>query len=40
MRVLAFTGGSHVSPEHAARLAATGVETFDDMLDLPGLLER
>ena len=41
MRVLGFHGGSHCTREHAARLRAAGAHhTFDDMRQLPGLIER
>lgn len=41
MDVLGFAGGSHGGAEYAAMLRATGAATvFDDMSDLPALLER
>ena len=41
MAVLGFHGGAHCSPETAASLQAAGATaTFDDMLELPRLIER
>jgi HAD superfamily hydrolase (TIGR01509 family) len=41
MAVLGFHGGSHCRPGHADTLQATGAAaTFDDMRQLPGLIER
>jgi HAD superfamily hydrolase (TIGR01509 family) len=41
MTVFGFHGGSHCRAGHAATLRAAGaVETFDDMRQLPGLIER
>jgi HAD superfamily hydrolase (TIGR01509 family) len=41
MTVLGFHGGSHCRPGYADRLRAAGASmTFDDMRQLPGLIER
>jgi HAD superfamily hydrolase (TIGR01509 family) len=41
MIVLGFHGGSHCAPGHAEMLRAAGAAvTFDDMRQLPGLIER
>jgi len=41
MTVLGFHGGSHCPPGHAQALRAAGAHgTFDDMRQLPGLIER
>jgi HAD superfamily hydrolase (TIGR01509 family) len=41
MTVLGFHGGSHCRPGYGDRLrAAGGAATFDDMRQLPGLIER
>jgi HAD superfamily hydrolase (TIGR01509 family) len=41
MIVLGFHGGSHCPPGHAEALRAAGAHgTFDDMRQLPGLIER
>jgi HAD superfamily hydrolase (TIGR01509 family) len=41
MTVLGFHGGSHCRPGHADTLRAAGAAmTFDDMRQLPGLIER
>ncbi len=41
MVVLGFYGGSHCTPGHAEMLRAAGADpTFDDMRQLPGLVER
>jgi hypothetical protein len=41
MAVLGFFGGSHCTSEHEAMLHAAGAEqTFSDMRELPGLIER
>jgi HAD superfamily hydrolase (TIGR01509 family) len=41
MTVLGFHGGSHCTPGHAEMLQASGAAlTFDDMRQLPGLIER
>jgi HAD superfamily hydrolase (TIGR01509 family) len=41
MTVLGFHGGSHCRPGHGEKLRAAGaVLTFDDMRELPGLIER
>ncbi len=41
MTVLGFYGGSHCRPGHGDRLRAAGAAiTFDDMRQLPGLIER
>jgi HAD superfamily hydrolase (TIGR01509 family) len=41
MVVLGFFGGSHCGPEHAALLRAAGAaRTFDDMRELPGLIDQ
>jgi HAD superfamily hydrolase (TIGR01509 family) len=41
MTVLGFHGGSHCRPGYADRLRDAGAsETFDDMRQLPGLIER
>ena len=41
MAVLGFHGGAHCSPATAAVLQAAGATaTFDDMQELPGLIER
>jgi HAD superfamily hydrolase (TIGR01509 family) len=40
MRVAGFLGGSHIEPEHAAKLRAAGVHVlFDDMAQLPQLIK-
>jgi HAD superfamily hydrolase (TIGR01509 family) len=38
MRTFGYAGGSHVLPDHARRLADAGAHVFDDMNDLPDLL--
>jgi HAD superfamily hydrolase (TIGR01509 family) len=41
MTVLGFYGGSHCTADHAETLRAAGAAvTFDDMRQLPGLIER
>ena len=41
MRVFGYHGGSHCRPETAATLRAAGAAvTFDDMRQLPDLIER
>ena len=41
MTVLGFHGGSHCTGEHAAALRTAGAhETFDDMRQLPALIDR
>ena len=41
MIVLGFHGGSHCQPGHGDSLHAAGAAaTFDDMRQLPGLIER
>jgi len=41
MTVLGFHGGSHCRADTAARLRAAGAaETFDDMRQLPALIDR
>jgi beta-phosphoglucomutase-like phosphatase (HAD superfamily) len=41
MRVLGFTGASHIAEGHAAILREAGVEAvFDDLMRLPDLLRR
>ena len=41
MTVLGFHGGSHCRPGHDDSLRTAGaVLTFDDMRELPGLIER
>jgi hypothetical protein len=41
MMVFGFHGGSHCRPGYADRLRAAGAAvTFDDMRELPGLIDR
>ena len=40
MKILGFAGGGHVGPALVDRLRATGAALFDDMTELPDLIDR